>query len=60
MSVLTQEDQRRALILARGGARPGHVWIPSPGRVDRCAKCPDGSPFRTDLASHLYVIQEEF
>lgn len=58
---ITPEERRRRLIVALGSARPSHAWTPGTGNHPRpgCKKCPEGSPFKLDMASHPYIIEEE-
>lgn len=46
-------------------SRPSHVWtvhtiiVRNGSVMPGCAKCPAGSPFHLDRASHPYIIEEE-
>lgn len=59
---LSPEQRRLRMVAALGSATPGHKWTPYSAdgiRRPGCKLCPDRSPFQLDMASHLYVIEEE-
>ena len=52
-----EENRARArLSVILRSARPNHPWDPS---KSGCLGCPQDSPFRLSMESHLYKIEEE-
>lgn len=39
-------------------SRPNHIWTPDPRTPVYCKKCGTKSPFRMDMAKHLYIVKE--
>jgi hypothetical protein len=63
---LTAKESRQETALQRRSdlasqlklSRPNHIWTPNPKNKVYCYKCGTKSPFRMDMARHLYIVKE--
>lgn len=51
-------NARNTLIRRLQMATPSHPWDGASRQSGNCQSCPTNSPFRTDRAAHVFVIEE--